>query len=338
MILVTGATGRTSGEVLKALLAMGEQVRALVRDPQTAGAIQGPGVELVVGDLEKPETWDAASQGVEKVFLLSPEGPQMAELHGKFADAAKRAGVRHLVRMSMLVSNPDSPLVIAKWHGEADQSVANSGIPYTIIRPAPFMQIILGSAPMIASDGMFSGAQGEGKVGVIDTRDIGNVVATVLTSDGHEGKTYPLTGPEALSMGEMAGKLSAVCVHRKSALVSSVCRFEEGANFSLLYEACIFEAHGHEDGVSVVEFGKIHVCRCVASHLECSWRRHRGGRYRNVRGLPDVRFTLFHTRAEQVCGTIRYGLGPLGGRHDKGGSAVAWHHRLQQLQRPVDIS
>ena len=210
MILVTGATGRTSSEVLRALLAKGEQVRALVRDPQTAGAIQGPGVELVAGDLEKPETWDAASQGVEKVFLLSPEGPQMAELHGKFADAAKRAGVRHLVRMSMLVSNPDSPLVIAKWHGEADQSVANSGIPYTIIRPAPFMQIILGSATMIASDDMFSGAQGEGKVGVIDTRDIGNVVATILTSDGHEGKTYPLTGPEALSMGELAGKLSAV--------------------------------------------------------------------------------------------------------------------------------
>ncbi len=134
----------------------------------------------------------------------------MAELHGKFADAAKRAGVSHLVRMSMLVSNPESPLVIAKWHGEADQSVANSGIPYTIIRPAPFMQMVLGSARMIASDDMFSGAQGDGKVGVIDTRDIGNVAATILTSDGHEGKTYPLTGPEALSMGEQAEKLSAV--------------------------------------------------------------------------------------------------------------------------------
>ena len=210
MILVTGATGRTSGEVVKALLAKGEQVRGLVRDPQRAEAIQEMGVELVVGDVAKPETWDAASQGVDKVFLLSPEGPQMAEVHGKFADAAKRAGVRHLVRMSMLVSNPDSPFVIAKWHGEADQRVANSDIPYTIVRPAPFMQTVLASARMIASDGMFSGAQGDGKVGVIDIRDIGNVVATILTSDGHEGKTYPLTGPEALSMGEQAGKLSAV--------------------------------------------------------------------------------------------------------------------------------
>ena len=210
MILVTGATGRTGSEVVKALIAKGEQVRALVRDPQRAEVIQGPGVELVVGDVEKPETWDAALQGVDKVFLLSPEGPQMAELHGKFADAAKRAGVRHLVRMSILVANPDSPLAIGRWHGEADQNVANSGIPYTIIRPAYFMQNIIGSARMIASENAFPGAMGDGKVGVIDTRDIGNVAATVLTSDGHEGKTYPLTGPEALSMGELAGKLSAV--------------------------------------------------------------------------------------------------------------------------------
>ncbi len=210
MILVTGATGRTGSEVVKALIAKGEQVRALVRDPERAGSIQGPGVELVGGDLEKPETWDVALQGVDRVFLLSPEGPQMAELHGQFADAAKRADVRHLVRMSILVANPDSPLAIGQWHGEADQNVANSGIPYTIIRPAYFMQNIIGSARMIASEGAFPGAMGDGKVGAIDTRDIGNVAATVLTSDGHEGKTYPLTGPEALSMGELAGKLSAV--------------------------------------------------------------------------------------------------------------------------------
>ena len=210
MILVTGATGRTGSEVVKELIAKGEQVRALVRDPERAEAIRGPGVELVVGDVEKPETWDAALNGVDKAFLLSPEGPQMAELHGKFAEAANNAGVRHLVRMSILVANPDSPLAIGRWHGEADQNVANSGIPYTIIRPAYFMQNIIGSARMIAMESAFPGAMGDGKVGVIDTRDIGNVAATILTSDGHDGKTYPLTGPESLSLGELAGKLSAV--------------------------------------------------------------------------------------------------------------------------------
>ena len=112
--------------------------------------------------------------------------------------------------MSILLSDPDSPLVIGKWHGEADQNVANSGIAHTIIRPAYFMQNLMASAQMISSGGTFSGAMGDGKLGFIDTRDIGNVAASVLTSDGHEGKTYPLTGPEALSMGELAGKLSAV--------------------------------------------------------------------------------------------------------------------------------
>ncbi len=134
----------------------------------------------------------------------------MAELHGKFADSAKSAGVRHLVRMSILVANPDSPLAIGKWHGEADRNVENSGVPHTIIRPAYLMQNVIGSARMIASDGVFPGAMGDGKVGVMDTRDIGDVAATVLTSAGHEGMTYPLTGPESLSMGELAEKLSAV--------------------------------------------------------------------------------------------------------------------------------
>ncbi len=210
MVLVTGASGRTGSEVVKALIAKGEKVRALVRNKQRAAAIQVPGVELVVGDVEKPETWDAALHGMDKVFLLSPEGPQMAALHSELADAAKRAGVRHLVRMSILFSDPDSPLVIGKWHGEADENVAASGVPYTIIRPVYFMQNMLGSASMIASEGTFSGAMGDGKVGFIDTRDIGNVAATVLVSDGHEGKTYPLTGPEALSMSELASKLTAV--------------------------------------------------------------------------------------------------------------------------------
>ena len=128
-----------------------------------------------MGDVEKAETWVAALQGVDKVFLLSPEGPQMAELHGKFADAAKRAGVRHLVRMSILVANPDSPLAIGRWHGEADQNVANSGIPHAIIRPAYILQNVISSARMIASDSTFPNAMGDGKVGVIDTRDIGTL-------------------------------------------------------------------------------------------------------------------------------------------------------------------
>lgn len=210
MILVTGATGRTGSETIKALASRGAQVRAMVRNPDRAAAIHGQGIEIVVGDLEKPENVDAALQDMETAFLISIEGPRMAELHGNFAKAAKRAGVGRLVRMSILPAKPDSPISIGQWHGEADRLVMESGIPYTILRPAYFMQNTLRFASTIASDGAIYGATGDGKVGMIDVQDIAAVAAAALTSDGHEGKSYVLTGPEALSMGEVAGKLSAV--------------------------------------------------------------------------------------------------------------------------------
>ncbi len=209
MILVTGATGTIGKDVVKGLIAKGEQVRAMIHNPEKAPpATREPGVEYVSGDLEKPETVIAALQGVEKAFLLSPEDPRMPELHGKFAAAAKDAGLRHLVRLSILPANPDAPLPIAKWHGEADRLVMESGGPYTILRPANFMQNNLRAARTIASEGAIYGAMGDGKVGHIDTRDVAEVAVAVLTSEGHEGQIYPLTGPESISMAEVAARLS----------------------------------------------------------------------------------------------------------------------------------
>ncbi|MCH8920460.1 MAG: NmrA family NAD(P)-binding protein, partial [Chloroflexi bacterium] len=100
MILVVGATGTIGKYVVTGLKAKGEQVRAMIHNPEKALSRE-PGVEYVTGDLEKPESVIAALQGVEKAFLLSPEDPRMAELHGKFAAAAKDAGLRHLVRLSI---------------------------------------------------------------------------------------------------------------------------------------------------------------------------------------------------------------------------------------------
>lgn len=184
-------------------------VRVMTRDPEKAAAIQAPGVAIVAGDLEKPETLDAALRGAEKAFLLSSASPKMPKLHGEFIAAAKRAGVRHLVRLSHLVAAADSPIALARWHGEADQLLIDSGIPYTILRPAQFMQNNIRSAQTIAARGAIFVPQGDGRIGQIDIRDIAEVAAAVLTSTGHDGKVYQLTGPEALSMGNVASKLSA---------------------------------------------------------------------------------------------------------------------------------
>ena len=209
MILVIGATGTIGKDVVKGLKAKGEQVRAMVRDTEKAPATREPGVEYVTGTLENYESVIAALQDSEKAFLLSNEEPRMPDLHGSFAAAAKDAGLRHLVRLSILPANPDAPIPIAKWHGEADRSVMDSGVPYTILRPSYFMQNNMGGGATIASGGTIYSVMGEGKVGHIDTRDIAAVAVAVLTSEGHEGQTYILTGPEALTMAEVAARLSA---------------------------------------------------------------------------------------------------------------------------------
>jgi len=209
VILIIGATGTIGKDVVKGLIAKGEQVRAMVRDTEKAPATREPGVEYVTGTLENYESVIAALQGSEKAFLLSNEEPRMPDLHGSFAAAAKDAGLRHLVRLSILPANPDAPIPIAKWHGEADRSVMDSGVPYTILRPSYFMQNNMGGGATIASGGTIYSVMGEGKVGHIDTRDIAAVAVAVLTSEGHEGQSYVLTGPEALTMAEVAARLSA---------------------------------------------------------------------------------------------------------------------------------
>ena len=209
MILVTGATGTVGTELVKALTSRGEHVRVMVRDPDKATSTLGRGVEVVQGDFGNPETFDAALRDVEKVFLLSPPSPQMGEQHGKFVESAKQAGVQRIVRLSFLPADPNSPLAMGRWHGEGDQHVIDSGIAHTILRPAYFMQNQLMAAGTIASQGAIYGMLGDGKVGHIDTRDVAEVAATILTGEGHEGKIYPLTGPESLSMTEVAARLSA---------------------------------------------------------------------------------------------------------------------------------
>lgn len=210
MILVTGATGNNGSEIVKQLSAAGAPVRALVRNPAKATAIQGPGVEIFEGDLGKPASLDAAMAGVDRVLVCSGFSPDEVDMQVNMVKAARRAGTPHLVKFSVLGANPTSACRILSDHGQIEKQIEASGLPFTHLRPNTFMQNLLMFAQGIKQQGSFALPAGDTKMSTVDIRDIAAVAVQVLTGSGHEGKTYEITGPEALSYGDMAGKLSAV--------------------------------------------------------------------------------------------------------------------------------
>lgn len=207
MILVTGAAGTTGSEVVRLLAGKGIRVRALVRNPDKAKLFHGPGVETAVADLEKPATLDPALKGVDKVFLVSSTDPRVGLLHGNLIESAKRAGVKQIVRLSALGAAPNAPSQLLKWHGEVDERLSRSGLSYVILRAHFFMQNLLASRAGIQSEGKLYAPAKEGKISPIDARDISAVAAAVLTSEGHSGRIYELTGPEALTHAKIAEKI-----------------------------------------------------------------------------------------------------------------------------------
>lgn len=211
MILITGATGTTGSSLVKQLASAGVKVRAMARNSAKAALlIAGENVEIVEGDFENPQTLDAAlAGGVETVFILSSPTERIAELEGNLIEAIKRAPtVGHAVKLSVIGAAPDSPLRLARAHGQVERMLEDSAIPFTFLRPHSFMQNTLAFAPTIKAQGVFYAPMGEGRIGHVDARDIARVAAKALTEPGHEGKSYTLTGPEALSYTEVAEKLS----------------------------------------------------------------------------------------------------------------------------------
>ncbi len=205
MILITGANGNVGSAVLKQAVAAKLEIRAayVTRDKaKTAPA----GVDAVVMDYTDPETVCAALERIEKVFLVGPPAPNLAELEGSFVEAAKKSRVKHLVKLSALGGRK---AIFPAIHRNSEERVEASGIPYTFLRANGFMQNFANySGGTIKAQSAFYGAQGSGAVSHIDIRDIASVTVKVLTSQGHEGQAYALTGPEALTNEQVAEKLS----------------------------------------------------------------------------------------------------------------------------------
>ena len=211
MIGVIGGTGNTGRAVVAALQKKGADFRCLVRDPAAAAETLGSDVELVQADTADADSIEAGLAGCDKLFLLTGHSPAMQEQQINTIEAAKRAGVSHVVKLSGgdAVATPDCPSKIGQAHYHIEEALKASGLEWTILRPGLFMQNFLNMAGMVKGQGkIMMPVPADVEAGMIDVRDTGDVAAAVLTGDGHNGQSYFLASANR-TPGDVAAVLSA---------------------------------------------------------------------------------------------------------------------------------
>ncbi len=205
MILVTGSTGNVGTQLIPALREAGQEVRALIHDESKAQPLRDAGAEVVVGDMERPDTLGKAVEGADHFYLITMNGPTGAAQARNLIDAAKGAGRPHLVRQSAFGTTKSR---IIQQHEEIERLLEGSGLPFTLVKPTFFMQNLMMAGKTLASDCMVYLPLKDGRLGMLDIRDVVDVAFSVLTSAGHEGKTYILTGPASISLNDVADGLT----------------------------------------------------------------------------------------------------------------------------------
>src|SRR5215203_1487384 len=182
-ILVSGATGNVGSRVVHELRERGVPVRAFVRERDRAVQMLGHDVELAVGDFGEPGSIQAALDGMDGVFLACSNQPQQVEYENRVIDAAEEAGVRRIVKLSALGAELGSPVAFWDWHARIEDHLRASDVPFVILRPTFSMANLLASAEAVKYTGK------------------------LFAPAGDAGKGYTLTGPEAITFGQVAGYL-----------------------------------------------------------------------------------------------------------------------------------
>jgi uncharacterized protein YbjT (DUF2867 family) len=180
-----------------------------VRDPDRARRLFGDGVEVTVGDFADPDSVRAALEGVETVFLSCADDPRRVEWETSAIDAAAAAGVRRIVKLSTVGAAPGAPVAFWDWHGRVEQHLREADVSAVVLQSSFYMTNLLTTAGQVAHELRLYAPAGDARVAMIDPRDVGAAAAAVLTTAGHDGQTYVLTGPEAITYAEVAVRLSA---------------------------------------------------------------------------------------------------------------------------------
>ena len=205
--LIVGGTGNIGSRVTERLIARGERPSVFVRNSKKAPALFGDQVDIHVGDLEEPRSSLAAAlAGVDGVFLVT-DGPGLDSRDRAVAVAAKSAGVRQVVKLSTL--DVQTGVGTGPWHARGEVAVRENGVAFTFIQSAGFMLNALGWSHSIRELGVLRTSTGQGKIAFVHPDDIADVAIAALTTRDHDGQSIVITGPKALSYGEMAAAIGS---------------------------------------------------------------------------------------------------------------------------------
>ena len=208
-ILVTGASGNIGSEIVKQLLGVAPAVsiKAAVHSRQNVKKVKdGDRVKVIPIDYNEPDTLREALKDVDKLFLLTPDVPNAPDLASNAVTEAKKAGIRHIVKQSVMGADLEADVGTMRLHRQVEDIIEQSGIPFTFLRPNEFMQNFINfHTPSIKGNNAFYIPLEDAKVSLVDVRDIAAVaVKSLIDEDKHKNKTYLITGPEALSYHQVA--------------------------------------------------------------------------------------------------------------------------------------
>lgn len=215
MIALCGGTGRVGGEVARLLEDGGVRFKVMTRrhvNGRSASSLDGP--EAVTIDFGEASTLETALKGVDRLFVGIGTSPDQVKSEIALLDAAARVGVGHVVKLSTAGARQGRPMVVLAWHTAIEEHLERLGLAASVLRPTTFTDVLQRSLSSIAA-GSWGGATGSGRVNLIDSRDVAAAACAVLI-DGpalHAGRTYELTGPEALSMRDIADRIGHI-LHR----------------------------------------------------------------------------------------------------------------------------
>lgn len=201
---ITGATGGVGGRVAARLAASGHAQRLIVRDPGRAPDL--PGAEIARGSYGDPEAMRMALDGIETLFMVSgSEDAERLGQHISAVDAAVAAGVEKMIYLSFLGAAPEATFTFAQDHWWTEEHIRSTGLRHTFLRDSIYTDFL----PLLAgTDGVIRGPAGDGRAGAVTRDDVADVAVAVLLGEGHDGRTYDLTGPEAITLQQVAEELS----------------------------------------------------------------------------------------------------------------------------------